>query len=244
MRKREFQRAAVFAIIPVIIECTKEEGKRLTLSVTSKFYDTFINLRFSGGMLQINLYQKGEITYKVWDCIGICGEEYVKYYVCLIINVTEDIILSAAEIHSVSWKQSHESICNKEFLEMHSVEHQRKYLLDEIQKGKNLYMMVEDRPLGIVSVCGNLIENLYVLPGKQGKGYGTQLLLYAVEQCIGIPTLWILESNARAYAMYQKHGFRKTGKFNKLTDALSEIELSRVGQTDTKEECVDTKMPT
>lgn len=81
MRKREFQRAAVFAIIPVIVEYTKEEGKRLTLSVTSKFYDTFINHRFSGGMLQINLYQKGEITYKVWDCIGICREEYVKYYV-------------------------------------------------------------------------------------------------------------------------------------------------------------------
>ena len=57
MRKREFQRAAVFAIIPVIVECTKEE-KRLTLSVTSKFYDTFINHRFSGGMLQINLYKK------------------------------------------------------------------------------------------------------------------------------------------------------------------------------------------
>ena len=32
-------------------------------------------------MLQINLYQKGEITYKVWDCIGICRKEYVKYYV-------------------------------------------------------------------------------------------------------------------------------------------------------------------
>ena len=29
MRKREFQRAAVFAIIPVIVEYTKEEGKRL-----------------------------------------------------------------------------------------------------------------------------------------------------------------------------------------------------------------------
>ena len=81
MRKREFQRAAVFAIIPVIVEYTKEEGKRLTLSVTSKFYDTFINHRFSGGMLQINLYQKGEITYKVWDCIGICRKEYVKDYV-------------------------------------------------------------------------------------------------------------------------------------------------------------------
>lgn len=81
MKKREFQRAAVFAIIPVLVECAKEEGKRLTLSVTSKFYDTFINLRFSGGMLQINLYQKGEITYKVCDCIGICREEYVKYYV-------------------------------------------------------------------------------------------------------------------------------------------------------------------
>ena len=81
MMKREFQKAAVFAIVPAIIECAKVEGKKLTLSVTSKFHNTFINLKFDGGMLQINIYQKGEITYKVWDCIGICQEEYVKYYV-------------------------------------------------------------------------------------------------------------------------------------------------------------------
>lgn len=143
----------------------------------------------------------------------------------MIVNVSEDTILAAAKIHSSSWKQSHESICTREFIEVHSVEHQRIYLLEEMKLGKSLYMLVEDKPLAIVSVYNDLIENLYVLPEEQGKGYGTQLLLYAMGCCKGVPTLWILENNERAYGLYQKYGFRKTGKFNALTDTLFEIKL-------------------
>lgn len=31
-------------------------------------------------------------------------------------------------IHSISWKESHSKFCNKEFVELHSVEHQKAYL--------------------------------------------------------------------------------------------------------------------
>ena len=61
-----------------------------------------------------------------------------------------------------------------------------------------MYMLVEEKPIGIVSVKENLIEDLYVLPDKQNMGYGTKLLQFAVGQCNGKPTLWILENNANA----------------------------------------------
>ena len=53
-------------------------------------------------------------------------------------------------------------------------------------------MLVEDMPVGVVSVKECLIEDLYILPDKQKMGYGTKLLRFAIEQCTGIPTLWIL----------------------------------------------------
>ena len=77
----------------------------------------------------------------------------------------------------------------------------------------------------MVSIYGNLIENLYVLPNEQRQGYGTQLLLFAIRQCAGRPTLWILENNTAAYALYYRHGFRMTGNYHRLSDSLLEVEM-------------------
>lgn len=145
----------------------------------------------------------------------------------MIITVNEDNILKAAEIHSISWKKSHESMCTKEFIEQHSIQNQKIYLCDQINLGKSLYILIEEIPVGIVSVYENLIENLYILPNEQHKGYGTQLLNFAIQQCKGIPTLWILDNNYIAYSLYSKYGFRKTGVYHKLSDTLSEIEMKR-----------------
>ena len=75
------------------------------------------------------------------------------------------------------------------------------------------------------SVYKSLIENLYILPNEQHNGYGTKLLLFAMQQCAETPTLWILENNLKAYALYFKHGFRKTGRKGKLSESLFESEM-------------------
>lgn len=82
-------------------------------------------------------------------------------------------------------------------------------------------------PVGLVSVTGNLIEDLYILPTFQRQGYGTALLHYAIGKCTGIPTLWILENNKVAEEMYTKNGFKKTGRRNVVDKGLDEIEFSR-----------------
>lgn len=101
--------------------------------------------------------------------------------------VTQSDMMQAAIIHSESWIESHKNICAPEFLAIHTPERQKRYLESEIAKGVQLYMLIEEKPVGIVSIRGSLIENLYVLPSEQNKGYGTKLLTFAVGKCTESP---------------------------------------------------------
>ncbi len=143
----------------------------------------------------------------------------------MIVEVNGGNIVSAAKIHSESWKESHKSFCSIDLIKQHTVERQEEYLRNEMKAGKKVYMLMEKNPVGIVSVHESLIENLYVLPNEQHNGYGSKLLLFAIQQCSEVPTLWVLENNQKAYSLYFKYGFRETGRQNKLSDNLSEIEM-------------------
>ena len=141
------------------------------------------------------------------------------------VEVTELNIADAGRIHSESWKESHQSFCSAEFVEKHTPAAQVEYLRREMNAGKSIYMLIDKYPVGIVSVHGSIIENLYVLPTEQRKGYGSQLLDYAIQQCAGTPCLWILNNNEGAYRLYSKNGFKETGNKKQLNDALYEMEL-------------------
>ena len=102
--------------------------------------------------------------------------------------------------------------------EIHSPERQLRYIRDKMDKGTRFFMLVDEAPVGVVSVTENLIEDLYVLPEKQNMGYGTELLQFAVGQCPDTPSLWILENNVNAERLYRRMGFTKTGRINAITD--------------------------
>ena len=142
------------------------------------------------------------------------------------VEVTELNIADAGRIHSESWKESHRSFCSAEFVEKHTPAAQADFLCREMDAGKVIYMLIDEYPVGIVSVYGNLIENLYVLPSEQRKGYGSLLLDYAIRHCSGTPCLWILNNNEGAYRLYTKNGFKETGNRKQLNDTLYEMELS------------------
>ena len=144
----------------------------------------------------------------------------------MIVPVNSSNIQDAAVIHSLSWQDSHRSFCKADFVGLHTPEHQEEYLLRKTNDGSNIFMLIDQRPVGIVSIKGSLIEDLYVHPDFQNRGYGSELLRYAISQCSGIPTLWILENNDRAKKIYQKAGFRETGKSNSITNGLDEIEFA------------------
>ena len=146
----------------------------------------------------------------------------------MILPVTRQNTHQAAVIHSESWKESHKDLCSAGFLEAHTPERQKSYLEAEMEQGAQIYMLVDQKPVGIVSVQGCLIANLYVLPSEQNKGYGTRLLAFAVTKCQGPPSLWVLSSNQRARKFYERNGFRPTGTVVQHTDTLWELEFRLV----------------
>ena len=141
--------------------------------------------------------------------------------------VTEENIEEAAWIHELSWKESHQSFCSKEFIDAHTTSTQVEYIRNEMLEGKKFFLLNlnEEGGKGIVSVHNNLIENLYVLPNQQRKGYGKLLLKYAEKQCEGTPTLWILSNNDRARAFYLKNEYDFTGGRKELKGGLAELEM-------------------
>ena len=143
-------------------------------------------------------------------------------------EITDRTIMDAALIHSESWKVSHQSFCSAEFVEQHTVEAQAAYLCREQDAGKRVFMLIDECPVGIVSVHGDLIENLYVLPSRQNQGYGTLLLRFAAKQCSGVPHLWILNINEGARRLYVRNGFKETGRSNQLNEQLYELEMKKM----------------
>lgn len=59
----------------------------------------------------------------------------ISIEIMVIIEVDEKNIFDAARIHSISWQESHRSFCESEFVELHTPEHQREYLLEKLKIG-------------------------------------------------------------------------------------------------------------
>lgn len=139
--------------------------------------------------------------------------------------VTEQTLPAAGSIHAESWQESHKGFCSPEFVAKHTAQAQTECLRREMDAGKRLYLLTDGEPVGIVTVQGSLIENLYVLPAMQNRGYGTKLLKFAMGQCRDVPTLWILNNNEGAKRFYARHGFVETGNRKPLKASLCEVEM-------------------
>ena len=144
----------------------------------------------------------------------------------MIIPVDQTNLMEAAAVHAAAWRDSHRAFCTPEFTESHTTERQAAYLQRKLDAESRIFLLVDDGPKGVVSVNGNLIEDLYVLPEEQGKGYGTKLLRFAAAVSTGTPTLWILENNAGARRLYERPGFFGTGNRKITPGGLDEIELA------------------
>ena len=78
-----------------------------------------------------------------------------------------------------------------------------------------VYLLIEEGKLiGSVALKGNEIDDLLVDPACQGRGYGKQILLWALENIrSGTVILHVAEWNQRALRLYEKTGFEVTAKF-------------------------------
>ena len=62
---------------------------------------------------------------------------------------------------------------------------------------------------GFAAVSGEMLEQLYVSPGFQGKGLGTALLAKSIEIGDRPLRLWTFQRNEAARAFYFRRGFRE-----------------------------------
>ena len=144
----------------------------------------------------------------------------------MIVPVDERNIAAAGAVHAASWQESH-SFCTPEFVAAHTAETQAEYLRREMEAGKALFLLLDPEPVGVVAVSGDLIENLYVLPEKQGRGYGSALLEHAAARCPGAPRLWVLNINEKARRFYEARGYALTGRETILSETLKELEMGK-----------------
>ena len=70
---------------------------------------------------------------------------------------------------------------------------------------------------GFVRVNGDEIEKLFVEPVLHNSGIGGALLSYAVE-ALGGKRLLVLEKNPRAIRFYERHGFHRTDRKQRVDD--------------------------
>ena len=150
-----------------------------------------------------------------------------------IIPVTEENAPLAGAVHAASWQASHRHFCPEEFVLRFDARRQTEYLLEGMRSGKQVWLLFDPEPAGLISLTetgeGSLIEDLYVLPQLEGRGYGGALLKAAIAQARGPVYLWILNNNIKALDYYQKRGFALSGREKPLGGGLSELEMRRKG---------------
>ena len=143
----------------------------------------------------------------------------------MIIKVDKQNINKASKVHAISWQESHHKFCSEDFILLHTPKRQQEYIQKKIDKGYEFYLLMKEIPVGVISISPeSVIEDLYILPEHQKKGYGSQLLTFAISKCKACPKLWILENNQNAKRLYKKMGFCETGNVN-CSGKLSEIEM-------------------
>ena len=127
----------------------------------------------------------------------------------MIINVNKTNITDAAKVYMESWKDSHKDICSSEFIKKHDFDYMLNFLKENIKQKYDIFIDFYDEiPVGIVGINPKDEEIclLYVLPNEQGKGFGTELLEFALSKCKN-PYITVLDTNKKAIDFYLKKGF-------------------------------------
>lgn len=89
------------------------------------------------------------------------------------------------------------------FLAHHSDEH----IMEDIRAGVVYLLMHDNGPVGTVTIKGNEINRLFVLPQHQRKGFGRQLLDFAEEMIFMSHSTICLSSSLPAKRTYLNRGY-------------------------------------
>ncbi|MBQ7123123.1 MAG: GNAT family N-acetyltransferase [Oscillospiraceae bacterium] len=127
----------------------------------------------------------------------------------MIVKVSDSNIKDAANVYMLSWKESHKEICSAEFIKKHDIEYMTEFIKNKIRNNYDIFIDYDNtKPVGIIGI--NLLDEeiclLYVHPKEQGKGFGSELLEFALSRCKD-PYITVLDTNTKAIDFYKKRGF-------------------------------------
>ena len=116
--------------------------------------------------------------------------------------VSESLIKKLSQIWEKSVRATHL------FLTEADIQKIADYLPDAFRSVSHLAIAkLEQNPIGFVGVENDRIEMLFLLPEERGKGFGKQLLNYAICQ-YHATKLCVNEQNPNAKAFYEYMGFQ------------------------------------
>ena len=92
------------------------------------------------------------------------------------------------------------------FLAHHSEEH----IAADIAEGKVWILYEDGNPVGTVTISGNNINRLFVLPEYQHRGFGKALLDYAEAKILESQDCVQIDASLPAKQIYLKRGYKET----------------------------------
>lgn len=95
--------------------------------------------------------------------------------------------------------------------------------IDNENQLNNYFVYDDEFVKGLISIEGNEIKELYVDDFFQGKGIGSQLIEFAINN-YKAEYLWVLEKNSQAISFYKKHGFEVSGE-KRFAEGTNEFEI-------------------
>ena len=87
--------------------------------------------------------------------------------------------------------------------------HSRERIADDLTAGLVYLAMDGDTSVGTVTLHGNEIGRLFVLPQHQGRGAGRLLMQFAEETLFARHDTIVLHASLPAKRIYLKHGYRE-----------------------------------
>ena len=92
------------------------------------------------------------------------------------------------------------------YIDYHNVE----AIERDIADGRVFLCIADGIAAGTVTLCGDEIQRLYVLPSMQGKGVGRTLITFAEAELFKTHDKIIVEASAPAKGLYKKIGYTET----------------------------------
>jgi GNAT superfamily N-acetyltransferase len=90
---------------------------------------------------------------------------------------------------------------------LHTLDEDRTFYRERVFPASTVWGALEsDVLVGIIAFRKDWIDQLYVLPGTQGRGVGTSLLEVAMSDAKAL-SLWTFQRNAAARRFYERNGF-------------------------------------